>query len=169
MYYVNAFFIYSIIGFIFEVVVSLLKKVKIGSGILYGPWTPIYGIGAVLVIIIYKLLAKYLHFNKIIEVIIFLITITIILTILEYLGGVIIEKIFKVTFWDYSKFKYHIGKYIALEISLVWAIGALIIVYIINPLVDKLIPIIPSYITIILSGLMIVDYILLFIKGHVHR
>ncbi len=169
MYYVNAFFIYSIIGFIFEVVVSLLKKVKIGSGILYGPWTPIYGIGAVLVIIIYKLLAKYLHFNKIIEVIIFLITITIILTILEYLGGVIIEKIFKVTFWNYSKFKYHIGKYIALEISLVWAIGALIIVYIINPLVDKLIPIIPSYITIILSGLMIVDYILLFIKGHVHR
>lgn len=169
MYYVNAFFIYSIIGFIFEVVVSLLKKVKIGSGILYGPWTPIYGIGAVLVIIIYKFLTKYLHFNKIIEVIIFLITITIILTILEYLGGVIIEKIFKVTFWDYSKFKYHIGKYIALEISLVWAVGALIIVYIINPLVDKLIPIIPSYITIILSGLMIVDYILLFIKGHVHR
>lgn len=169
MYYVNAFFIYSIIGFIFEVVVSLLKKVKIGSGILYGPWTPIYGIGAVLVIIIYKFLTKYLHFNKIIEVIIFLITITIILTILEYLGGVIIEKIFKVTFWNYSKFKYHIGKYIALEISLVWAIGALIIVYIINPLVDKLIPIIPSYITIILSGLMIVDYILLFIKGHVHR
>lgn len=169
MYYVNAFFIYSIIGFIFEVVVSLLKKVKIGSGILYGPWTPIYGIGAVLVIIIYKFLTKYLHFNKIIEVIIFLITITIILTILEYLGGVIIEKIFKVTFWDYSKFKYHIGKYIALEISLVWAIGALIIVYIINPLVDKLIPIISSYITIILSGLMIADYILLFIKGHVHR
>lgn len=169
MYYVNAFFLYSIIGFIFEVTVSLLKKVKIGSGILYGPWTPIYGIGAVLVLIIYKLLIKYLHFNKIIEILIFLITITILLTLLEWLGGIIIEKIFKVTFWNYSKFKYHIGKYIALEVSLIWGIGALIIVYIINPLIDKINIMIPNYITYILGGLMIVDYILLFINGQVHR
>lgn len=46
MYYINCFFLYSFLGFIIENIVHLINKDDSGSGILYGPWTPIYGVGS---------------------------------------------------------------------------------------------------------------------------
>jgi len=53
----------------------------------------------------------------------------IILTIIEAIAGYSIEFIFNITFWDYSNYKFNIGKYIALESSLIWGIGSIILIY----------------------------------------
>ena len=98
-----------------------------------------------------------------------LISITIILTFIEWLGGILIENIFKVTFWNYRRFKYNIGKYIALEVSLIWALGALLIIYIIQPLLDKFIYLIPNYITYLLILGMLIDFTIVFVKKKVHK
>lgn len=169
MYYLNNFFIYSFLGYILELIVSKINNKKVGSGMLYGPWTPVYGIGAILVLITSKFIFNTFNFNKYLEIIIFVITMMIILTILEWIGGILIEKIFHVVFWDYTDFKFNIGKYIALEVSFIWGIGSLLILCVIQPIINKFIFLIPTYITYILIILFLIDMIIIFSKKKVHK
>ena len=163
MYYLNCFLIYSFLGFWFEFGVSKIMNHKFNSGILFGPITPIYGIGVVIILLMAKHIFDNLHLPKLIEVIIFFFSIIIVLTILEWLGGILIEKIFDKVFWNYSSFKFNIGKYVALEISLLWGAMSLMFIYIIKPIMDKYILRIPSNITIILLLCFFVDIMATFI------
>ena len=56
MYYINIFFIYSFIGFLFESVVTSFNNSTFNSGVLYGPWTFIYGIAIFILIWIFATL-----------------------------------------------------------------------------------------------------------------
>ena len=103
MYYINCFFLYSFLGFFIENIVHLINKEDSGSGILHGPWTPIYGVGSVLILVIAKLVFRILTLKKWLEVLIVAIVMMIILTLIEWIGGVLIEKFFHITFWDYRK------------------------------------------------------------------
>ena len=165
MYYINVFIIYSILGYILEASFSFITKGTFKSGIMIGPWTPIYGIGVIIILSLSKFIFKNLHLSKIYEIIITLILITVILTILEYLGGISIEKLFHKSLWDYSNQSFHIGKYISLTASLTWAIGSIIIIYIIEPHLKNIINKIPTSISIILLFLFIIDLIYTFIKN----
>lgn len=98
MYYLNCFFIYSFIGFVYENIIEFVRGKKPGSGMLYGPFTPIYGIGALLILVISKFIFNILNLNKVLEVIIIVLSLTIILTVLEWIGGVLIEKYFMLHF-----------------------------------------------------------------------
>ena len=167
MYYLKCFFIYSFIGFIYENIIELVRGKKPGSGMLYGPFTPIYGIGALLILVISKFIFNILNLNKVLEVIIIVLSLTIILTVLEWIGGILIEKIFHVTFWNYSNFKFHIGKYVALEVSFIWALGSLLVIYVLQPLIDKFIFSIPSYVTYIF--IFTIDLVVTFSSKKVHK
>lgn len=164
MYYLNTFLIYSILGFLLETIRSFFVNSKFTSGILYGPWTPIYGFGIVLVILISNYLFSHLHLSRWLETFITFIIITLVLTLLEWLGGVLIEKIFHVVFWDYSKEELSIGKYISLSKSLIWGVGSIIFIYVLKPLLEGLIKHIPIPVTVILTLLMIFDLILTFVN-----
>ena len=152
MYYINSFFIYSILGHFIEG----FFYTNSDSGILFGYWTPVYGIGVVSILLIYDFLDKKKDFNKLKGLLIFIIG-SIFLSIIEYIGGILIENLFHIVFWDYSSMKYNIGKYTSLEMALVWGICSLVPVYIIRPLIDKLIKKIPKFVTWILIILFIVD------------
>lgn len=157
MYLLNCFFIYSILGFIVEGMFTLIISGHFSSGILYGPWTPIYGFGAILTIIISRKIFKKMHQNKFIETLITFIILMIILTIIEWLGGILIENLFHETLWNYKDYKYNIGKYISLEMSLIWGIIGVFVIYFIKPIVDKLENKTPKFITMILIVLFIID------------
>lgn len=157
MYYINTFFVYSFLGFLFETALTFFTKQKFNSGILYGPLTPVYGIGIILIIVISKYVFINMHLPRWKETIIVFIVLVFALTLLEWLGGILIEKLFGVVFWDYSRFKFHIGHYIALEISLLWGIISIIFIYLIKPLIDPLVKMIPSFITIILLIILFGD------------
>ncbi len=142
-----------------ETSLSFLMDNGFTSGILYGPWTPIYGIGALIILFLSKKLFKNLHMNRIVETIIIFLIVTLILTLLEGISGILIEKLFNMVYWDYRDLPLHIGKYVCVLISLIWGISSIIFIYILNPLCDKLIRKIPSFVTITILILFIIDII----------
>lgn len=157
MYYLNCFFIYSILGHLIETIITILTNANFKSGILTGWWTPIYGIGAVIILFISNYFFKNLHMNRILETIIVFFVVSIILSFIELVGGVLIEEFFGFSFWDYTDKKYNIGKYISLDMTLIWGISSIVFIYLIHPLLKSLILKVPKFITIILLCLFIFD------------
>lgn len=162
-YYLNCFFIYSILGHLLETVFSMLGNNNFKSGFLYGWWTPVYGIGAVTILFISNYLFKNLHMPRFWETVIMFFVVAIVLSALEALGGVLIEKTLGKVFWDYSNQRFHIGHYISLEMTLVWGVASIIFIYIIHPLLDNLIKKVPKWVTIILLILFVFDFTKTFI------
>ena len=160
MYDINIFLTYSILGFFYECIINFIQDGRFSCGFMYGPWTPIYGIGVLIILYIYKKLKKY---NKIKRLIIMSIISMIVLTLLEYITGNLIELIFHTSFWDYSNYKFNYGKFISLESSLIWMIGSIIIIFIHKKL-KKYIKKIPNQITIILSIVFTIDLVLSIIR-----
>lgn len=156
MFYINLFFIYSFLGHLLE---KILYPDHV-SGILYGFWTPIYGIGAIIIVLTYKFLEKKLKLNKITKAICTFLIGAVLLSFIEFLGGTLIEAIFNITFWDYSDMKFNFGKYASLEMSLVWGISSLVLIYIIEPFLRKIARKIPKWVTYILTILFVIDIIL---------
>ena len=157
MYYLNCFFVYSIFGYLMETIIAFLIKANFKSGILTGPWTPVYGIGAVIILFISNYLFKNLHMNRVYETVIMFFVVAVVLSFIEALGGVLIEHFFGITFWDYTNQKYNIGKYISLEMSIIWGIASIIFVYVLHPILNNIIKKVPGWLTILLVLLFLFD------------
>ncbi len=152
MYYINYFFIFSIFGHFIESFFYSNGE----SGILFGYWTPIYGIGTIIILFINKNINK-LKSNKIIKVILLFLSCSIILSLIESIGGYLLKWIFNIELWNYSNHKFNIGDYTSLEMALIWGLSSLLLIYYLKPIVDKIIKKIPKIITLILVILFIVD------------
>lgn len=155
------FIIYSFLGWIMESVVrSVIEKKIINTGFLRGPVCPIYGIGAIIMLI-------FLERFQDKPIMLFFIAITL-LTAWEYLVGVILEKIFKTKYWDYSNQKFNFQGRICLTNSIYWGILGVVFVKFIHPFVEGIIAKIDVnllyYSITIITIVMIVDLITTVIK-----
>ena len=64
---------------------------------------------------------------------------SILLTISEFLGGVFIDKVFDLTLWDYSDHLFNFGKYISLEMMMVWGISSVVFIILLKKVSDKIV------------------------------
>lgn len=158
-YYINNFLIYSIFGFIFETLMKTFFFPNMNNGFLFGPWIPIYGFGVCIIIAIMRFVFNRIKVKRFVKIILVFLISTVTLTVLEFIGGHLIELVTGKVFWDYSKLKFNIGHYIALEISLVWGIMSLVVIYLLKPLTDKLVKKIPSIITYSVFVIFLVDLV----------
>ena len=143
-----------------ETTLKLLFHPTMTNGSLYGPWIPLYGIGTCIIIFLMRLIFNRFKVNRIAKIILLFIISTIILTILEFITGNILYLVTGKVFWNYSKLNFNIGKYICLEISMIWGIMSLVVIYIIKPQIDKLIKKIPSTLTYLILSIMFIDLII---------
>lgn len=156
-YYINVFLVYSILGYILETTLKTFFIPSMNNGFLYGPWIPVYGFGCCLIIAIMRLVFNRIKVSRWLKIVlVFLISMGV-LTILEFIGGNLIELLTGKVFWDYSDMKYNFGPYISLEISLIWGIMSLVIIYVIKPVLDKIIKKIPSVFTYLVLAIFITD------------
>ncbi len=131
------------------------------SGIFYGPYTFVYGFGVLISIVIYNFLEKVLPIKKkLIKVFIYFLLFTITLSLVEYLGGILLRFVFNVDLWNYSSHKDAIGKYICITNSLVWGILGVINIYVLYPKIKKMLIKLPHIYTFIIYGLMGIDIII---------
>ena len=111
------FLIYSFIGWVWEGLMSIIFYRKITNrGFLNGPYCPIYGVGAVM----FVLLDRFLGDNL---VVLFLLGGLVACT-LEYLTSWAMELIFHARWWDYSKKPFNINGRVCLSGFIAFAVGA---------------------------------------------
>lgn len=152
--------IYSFLGWCLESIYkTIILKKPVNSGFLYGPFCPMYGIGAIIMILLGNLS------NSIIGI--FLIAF-IVFSVWEYIVAVILEKLFKTRYWDYSDLKFNIQGRVCLKNSIYWGILGVLLIFIIQPTIIEWTSLIPlnivKYIEIILCLAIITDTIITIFK-----
>ncbi len=148
------FFIYSFIGWVWEsCYVSVRKHRWVNRGFLHGPMLPIYGSGA-LVILISTIGVRENPW------LIFLFGM-LAATVLEYITGAVMEKMFHVRYWDYSGQKLNLNGYVCVSSSLCWGVFSVLLVRAVHIPVERAVLNIPLFITdgaaLVLTVIMSVD------------
>lgn len=127
------------IGWTLEVIDQFYRQKKlINRGFLLGPYCPVHGIGALLMLLLLSGISN--------SPIVLFLSAVFICTSLEYLTGYLLEKIFKARWWDYSDYKFNLNGRVCLQNSLFFGIAGVIIIKFANPFFLKLILSIPSHI-----------------------
>ena len=126
------FVIYSFLGWVLESIVRTICERKIiNTGFLIGPFCPIYGFGAIIMILF---LNQYKN-----NIILLFIVSVIALSLWEYIVGVLLEKFFHTKYWDYSNHKFNFKERICLTNSIAWGILGVLFINYIHPFIIQVI------------------------------
>ena len=140
------FFIYSFIGWVWECCfVSVRKRRWVNRGFMYGPMLPIYGFGALAVLI------STIRVRDSIPLIFLFGMVG--ATLLEYVTGAVMERLFNVKYWDYSNQKFNLNGYICLTSSLGWGLFSVLLLKFVHVPIEGAVLKIP---TIIAEGIAFV-------------
>lgn len=130
------FSVYAVLGWCLEVVFCTVNEGKfVNRGFLNGPVCPIYGFGAVIVILCLTPLSgsvPVLFFGGMI-----------LTSLLELVTGYVLKKAFHTSWWDYTDEPFNIGGYICLKFSLGWGIACVFLMRILQPGVAFVIGLVP--------------------------
>lgn len=124
------FFFGSIFGFVIENIVELLThpNFHIRQGLLYGPFIPVYGIGAMMFYIILRITDK--------PIAVFIVSV-IIGGAVEFCASLWQEKMFGTISWDYSNSFMNLGGRTSLLYCICWGLIGLVFLYIL-PYLDRM-------------------------------
>lgn len=137
------FLIYAFLGWATEVSYAALDTGKfVNRGFLNGPICPVYGCGVLLVVVVLTPLKDNL-------LILFLGSVAL-TTVIEFITGFLLEKLFHNHWWDYSNQPFNLCGYICLKFSILWGLACTFVMDIVHPLIYKLIRIVPHTVGLII-------------------
>ena len=116
----------------------------VNRGFVNGPICSIYGFGVMSVLLVLGPLKSsfWLLFGGSV----------LFTSVIEYLTGWVLEKVFHDKWWDYSKRPLNIKGYVCLEFSVLWGIACVFVVDVFQPLVAKVVDLIPKKLGWVLLG-----------------
>lgn len=131
------FYVYCFLGWIFEsCYVSFRKKEWVNRGFLHGPFLPIYGSGAVMMLFVSEPFKNNLiltYFAGVVGA-----------TLLELVTGAAMEALLKVRYWDYSNQKFNYKGYICLSSSVAWGFLTILMNEVLHPAILHVLAVIPK-------------------------
>lgn len=131
-HWITFFFLYCFFGWIFESTYVSLKSGRfVNRGFLRLPMLPLYGTGAVMMLWVSLPVKNNLFLVYLSGVIA--------ATILEYVTGYVMERLFKVKYWDYSNQKFNLHGYICLTSSIAWGFLTILMTEVLHKPVERLV------------------------------
>ena len=164
--YIIYFMLYAMIGWIYEVFLEVVvyKWGFSNRGVLFGPWLPVYGFGALLFIFLVYPIIKGKSFKKkllLIPVVFVLCMVS--ATLLELLTSYLCEFFMGSWPWQtYADYKYNFQARIALSPSIRFGIGGIAFLYLLQPLFEKIVTLLKdkkNKISIVIIFIIIIDFI----------
>lgn len=155
------FFIFSFLGYVFEIVWHMTVDdpgvYQERAGLLFGPFSPIYGVGAILI----NFICNRIHDKN--PLVIFLVCAAL-GGMLEYAASLFLELSFGVKSWDYSHLPFNIQGRVSLRFFVMWGVLGLIYTKFLFKGIIRLINKIHwrwRYgITIVVSGFMLINIVM---------
>lgn len=153
------FYFYCFCGWCFESAYVSLKAGKpVNRGFMRGPFLPLYGSGAIMMLVV------SMPFQD--NVLLTYLAGVLGATALEYVTGVTMEALFKVRYWDYSKQRFNFQGHICLSSSIAWGFLTILMTRVVHRLVEQFVLSISGSIlapvTLVLTLYIVVDFTLSF-------
>lgn len=132
LYYLALYFLfYSVLGWMTEEVFALVKHGKlVNRGFLKGPVCPVYGFGMIIIIVCLTPIRD----NQFV----LFIGSALLTTLLEFITGYILEKLFNTKWWDYSEEHFNVKGYICLKFTILWGLAVVFVMDIVHPAAERL-------------------------------
>ena len=153
------FYFYCFFGWVFEsTYVSIKSRHFVHRGFMRGPFLPIYGSGAIMMLVV----SMPFQDNLILTYLAGCVG----ATLLELVTGMTMEALFKVRYWDYSNQKFNYKGHICLSSTIAWGFLTIFMTQFLHKGVEKLVLSIPynilTILTVVLSVYIVADFTLSF-------
>lgn len=135
--WVLVFFAFSLAGWCWEVLLYLVRERRfVNRGFLSGPILPIYGFGAVCILVCCMPVREHALLVALIGMLS--------ASLLEYATGAAMEALFHVRYWDYSSLPFNLKGHICLYSAATWAVFSVLLVCFVHPKMQPVISRIPD-------------------------
>ncbi len=143
------FCFWAFIGWCIEVCYMTIETGEYQNrGFLSMPICPIYGFGVLMIAVFSRPIADK-------PLLLFVISL-VLCTALELAVGLGMEKLFNTRWWDYSHEKFNYRGYICPKVSILWGLGCVLVIKVVQPLVETVVNHIPFKVGIIFIAIMAV-------------
>jgi uncharacterized membrane protein len=152
--------LYSVVGFGLEVVFARVTgaRKKDRKCLLFLPMCPVYGLGAAGILALPPFIRSRFW--------LLMPAAALIATAAEYLMSLFYEKLWQVSFWDYSRLPGNLHGRVCLPFSVAWSLLSLPLVFWLQPVAEKMVALLPDVLLIPLLMVFVVDSAL---TGHLLR
>lgn len=153
------FYFYCFFGWVFEsTFVSLKSRKFVNRGFMRGPFLPIYGSGAIMMLVVSMPFQDHIFLTYIAG--------CVGATALELVTGILMESLFKVRYWDYSDQKFNYKGHICLSSTMAWGFLTILMTEFVHRGVEQAVSLIPyrvvTVVTLVLTVYIIIDFTLSF-------
>ena len=161
------FTIGGVFGFLYEELFYLLDLgYLVKRGTTFGPWIPIYGVGAVMIVLVTKQLRKN-------HLVIFGVSMAV-CGIIEFVTGYFLHHMLEIRLWDYNTEIWNwgnVGGYICARSVLFFGMSGLFLLYVVCPIIlrieEKWGKTVFGYVCVIPALLFVFDILLSLLSGRI--